>query len=72
MHNSPDNCHNCKSKRPVPGDCHITCADPDVTLTGDQHGIDSGWFFYPFNFDPIWKTSVCKNYDPIKLDVDKL
>lgn len=23
-------------------------------IKANQHGIDSGWFFWPINFDPVW------------------
>jgi hypothetical protein len=61
-------CYSCVSKRNIPGDRHIACATPDVTMTGNAHGIRSGWFFYPVNFDPVWKEKMCKNFSEIKLD----
>lgn len=32
-------------------------------VSGAQHGVKMGWFFWPFNFDPIWleKCSGFKN-----------
>jgi len=35
-------------------------------MTGNQHGIDNDWFNYPDNFDPIWMTKECSNYDKIE------
>ncbi len=32
-------------------------ADPAIQklgITGNPHGIRSGWFMWPANFDPIW------------------
>lgn len=58
-------CYNCKSRRNVPGNEHIACVNPDPEMTGHQHGIREGWFFYPILFDPIWGTKTCSNYDPI-------
>lgn len=58
-----NDCHNCKHKRAVPGNCHIQCVNPDPKMTGDRHGISSGWFFYPLLFDPIWMTKQCDNYE---------
>lgn len=26
----------------------------DLNITARQHGIDKGWFIWPFNFDPVW------------------
>lgn len=58
-----DECYSCKSKRNVPGNCHIRCNNPDSKMTGSQHGIDNGWFIYPMLFDPTWKTKLCSNYE---------
>jgi len=57
-------CYNCKWKKDVPGDAHISCAKPDPEMTGDPHGIRKGWFHYPHLFDPVWKTRHCKNFEP--------
>lgn len=61
-------CHFCNHKRRIPGDAHISCAKPDPTMEGNEHGVRSGWFFYPFNFDPVWKGKMCNNFSEIKLD----
>ncbi len=55
-------CYSCSGRRTIPGDCHTKCATPDASMTGNRHGILNGWFMYPFNFDPTWKTAMCKNY----------
>lgn len=26
-------------------------------ISGNQHGIDNGWFFWPIDFDPAWLES---------------
>jgi len=54
-------CWKCRHRREVPGNAHIRCAHPDPQMTGSQHGIDHGWFFYPALFDPVWKTRLCAN-----------
>lgn len=56
-------CWQCKNKRAITGDAHISCAKPDPMMTGNKHGIRSGWFYYPFNFDPTWKTKMCANFE---------
>lgn len=61
-----DECYNCEHQRKIPGDSHISCVKPDSSMKGDRHGIRNGWFFYPFNFDPTWKTKLCKKYSPVK------
>lgn len=25
-----------------------------LNIKGDPHGVNSGWFMWPVNFDPIW------------------
>jgi len=57
-------CSKCVNRGTVPGNCHIACKDPDPNMKGDPHGIRNGWFFYPFLFDPIWRTKECANYKP--------
>ncbi len=56
-------CYNCIHKGSVPGSAHIKCSNPDPTMTGDPHGIKSGWFIYPYVFDPTWKTKMCDNFE---------
>ena len=56
-------CWNCKHRQNIPGDCHITCDKPDPKMTGVIYGIREGWFNYPWNFDPIWKTKLCTNFE---------
>lgn len=57
-----DECYSCESKRSVPGNCHIMCANPDPEMQGDPHGKKNGWFIYPLLFDPVWKQKDCSNY----------
>ena len=56
-------CYFCKHRVNVPGNAHIACKLPDEEMTGDKHGIDMGWFFYPALFDPVWKLKSCKNFE---------
>ena len=58
-----DNCFKCKYKRNIPGDCHIRCSNPDPDMKGHEHGVNNGWFMYPFNFDPTWKAKECSNFE---------
>ena len=55
-------CYTCAHRRNVPGNCHIRCANPDDTMIGNAHGIRNGWWIYPHLFDPVWNTTICKNY----------
>ena len=58
-----DDCYKCKNRSPIPGDCHSKCEKPDPDMTGDKWGIQNGWFGYPYNFDPVWKTKDCANFE---------
>lgn len=64
-------CYQCVHRRNIPGDCHSQCIKPDPNMTGSLHGIKSGWFFYPLNFDPTWKTKLCNNFDSGEKNVSK-
>jgi hypothetical protein len=56
------NCSKCQHCKEIPADAHVRCAKPDPDMTGNPHGIRKGWFNYPFNFDPVWKTKDCVNF----------
>ncbi len=33
----------------------VGCVSPqELNIKADPHGIASGWFSFPFNFDPVW------------------
>lgn len=49
----PD-CYKCKYRKDLVGDTHSTCTVPNANIVGDSYGIQKGWFFWPFNFDPTW------------------
>ena len=49
----PD-CYKCKHRRTIPGDCHTRCDNTAANVVGDSHGIKMGWFYWPYNFDPVW------------------
>ena len=48
---------------PVIGDTAVK-----MGIKGDPHGIRSGWFNWPFNFDPVWLES-CNGFEPKKAKV---
>ena len=56
-------CYHCANKREVPGNAHIKCVKPDADMIGNKHGIINGWFMYPLLFDPVWKETMCKNFE---------
>ena len=60
-----EQCYKRKFKRNVSGNCHITCINPDINMTGNPHGINNGWFWYPVLFDPIWGTKKCDNFEEL-------
>jgi hypothetical protein len=69
MQNDKTPCFSCKNRRSIPGDYHILCSKPDPKMTGNPHGIKNGWFAYPWNFDPLWKTKECSNFEKEEKEV---
>jgi len=57
-------CFSCKYRAELTYSAHSKCTNPDPNMSGDDYGITSGWFNYPDNFDPVWKTKDCANYEP--------
>jgi len=57
MSKDKPNCYKCKYRGEIPGDCHSTCSNKKANVKGNPHGIRSGWFFWPWNFDPTWLIS---------------
>lgn len=29
---------------------------------GAEHGIQNGWYDFPYDYDPIWMIEPCKHY----------
>lgn len=56
-------CHSCAHARSHPGDAHLLCSKPSA-VKAKTHGIERGWFMYPLNFDPVWRTTECENFEP--------
>lgn len=40
----------------------------EMKVTGNPHGIRSGWFNWPYNFDPVWLES-CTGFEAAKKEV---
>ena len=60
-------CHSCAYKRNITGDAHISCAfdwkkSKNKPPQANSHGIKSGWYMFPVNFDPVWQTSPCEEF----------
>ena len=36
------------------------------TISGNRHGIEQGWFYWPQLFDPVWMESQCNKFEGIK------
>ena len=68
------NCYACRHRRSISGDAHSLCAHPNalaaaagipvMTVKGHPHGIRSGWFVFPFNFDPVWLLE-CSGFEAV-------
>ena len=67
----PD-CYKCVHRRNIPGDAHTRCNNFEARVEGHPHGIRSGWFRWPLNFDPTWLVS-CNGFsdDPKDNMADK-
>lgn len=50
-------CYDCVHRLEVPGSCHSRCNNHLAKVEGNKHGIRSGWFMWPLNFDPVWLIS---------------
>lgn len=60
----PD-CYKCEFRGTIPGDAHSQCMNTKAKVEGDDYGRRSGWFSWPFNFDPVWLVS-CDGFKKIK------
>lgn len=59
---APD-CYQCRHRRNLPGNCHISCANLRAEVTGSREAIRRGWFYWPLSFDPVWLKS-CDGFQP--------
>ncbi len=58
------NCYECVFRSAIPGDSHSKCAAPrSASVEGHSVGIEGGWFYWPFNYDPKWLVS-CDSFEP--------
>ncbi len=56
MEDAP-NCYNCSHRGTIAGDCHSSCANKEAKVKGKEFGVRKGWFYWPYNFDPLWLIS---------------
>lgn len=72
-------CYSCKWRKSVPGSAHSACGHPSIknplamllkrstpkelNIKANPHGIKSGWFDFPVDFDPAWLEN-CDGHTP--------
>jgi hypothetical protein len=56
MTEKPD-CYKCVHRLDIPGNAHSRCNNHDAKVSAYAHGVRSGWFAWPLNFDPVWLTA---------------
>lgn len=66
--NEHNECYHCKYMYRIPGDAHIGCIKFCEGNKFNAHGIRCGWVvIMPMldlcNFDPIWKETMCPNFE---------
>ena len=64
-------CESCAYKTNIPGDAHIGCSfawekSENKPPKANEHGIKSGWYTFPLNFDPVWQEEPCKEHSEVK------
>jgi hypothetical protein len=40
----------------------IAATQGEITVKGNPHGIKSGWFMHPLNYDPVW-LEECNGFE---------
>jgi len=65
MVDTKSQCWRCAYKAAVPGSCHIRCVynwakSEHRPPRGKEYGIDSGWYYFPLNYDPVWMIDGCQ------------
>lgn len=58
-----NSCYDCIHARSIPGDNHIACMNGPEELEVKEHGVKQGWFVFPANFDPVWRSGECANHE---------
>jgi hypothetical protein len=58
--NKPD-CYKCVHRRTLNFNAHSRCNNFGAKVEGNAHGMEKGWFMWPFNFDPTWLVS-CNSF----------
>ena len=56
-------CYECKYRKELDWSAHSKCTKaPRPKVKGNKHGIRSGWFYFPVNFDPVW-LEECDSFE---------
>ena len=68
-----ENCYKCKHRGLVTGSAHFSCGHPKnknnflgdpqaLGIKAKSHGVKSGWFMWPWDFDPVWLEN-CNGFE---------
>jgi hypothetical protein len=60
------NCYKCRHRGEVLGDAHSRCKNLSAKVTAHSHGVQSGWFNWPNNFDPRW-LHACDGFEAVSV-----
>lgn len=50
---------------------HVAVFKTGLRVAGDPYGIQSGWFLWPMNYDPLWLTE-CNGFESQADHVERL
>ena len=64
-------CYKCKYRRRLDWSAHSECMryiqKRDFKAPKyNQHGQEHGWYNFPYNYDPVWQTSVCDGLETLE------
>ena len=70
---SKTNCHKCVHSRSnsFVNSAHVHCAmywayykkNKSAHPKGAEHAIKSGWWDFPYDYDPIWMQGECERFE---------
>ena len=66
--NNSEQCYNCKFRGTLYNSAHSKCnaewRTPQEMPKGEDWGIKNGWFYFPYNYDPVWMNDKCVKFNP--------
>lgn len=67
--NVPGDCHS-SCEHPKAGDgiagfIKLLMGENPLNIRANSHGVSSGWFTHPLNFDPVWLEN-CDGFEEIE------